>query len=284
MDETKRATIFGLLANIFLCIIKATAAFMTGSVAILSDTINSFLDILSSLATHFSVRLSKREADKKYPFGYKRAEPIAALLIAIVASIVAFEIFKTSIIQLVTGVKHEVFVSIIPVVIMFIAIFVKIIMSNYTRIVGEKNDSPALIASSMDFRNDILASIVALLALIGSSINLYYIDNIASIIVAGFIFYSGYSIGIKNLDYLMGKSPDNDTLFEIKRRTLRMSGVKNISDVKAHYVGNYIHVELTVIVHKHLTLAQGYAIQKDVKRVIEEISHIDKAFVNIEPK
>jgi len=283
MEETKKVTIIGLLTNIFLLIIKIIAALLTGSIAIISDAINSFLDVISSIATHISVKLTKRKADRGYPFGYKRAEPIAALMIAILASILAFEIFRSAIIGLIDVKSAHSPVTIIPVVIMFVAIFTKIVISNYFEKVGKKHDSPALLASSSDFRNDVLCSVVALAGFLGTSLNVYYLDDVAAIIVSGIILYSGYRIGIKNIDYLMGHSPDDITLFEIRKRALSVDGVKKIDEVKAHYVGNYIHVELKIHIDKNMSAFEAHKIITQVGELIEGISHIDKAFVHIEP-
>ena len=166
---------------------------------------------------------------------------------------------------------------------MFVAIIAKIIISNYYQKVGKKFDSPALLASSQDYKNDILCSAVALIGFLGTSVKIYYLDDIAAMIVALIIAYSGYKIGIQNIDYLMGKSPDDATLFEIKRRALNVDGVKKIDEVKAHYVGNYIHVEVRIHIDKDMKAIEAHQISEAVKKSIEEISHIDKAFVHIEP-
>ena len=97
MDETKKASAIGIITNIFLLILKIIASIMTGSIAIISDAINSFFDVFSSIAIFVAVKFSKKEADKGYPFGYKRAEPIVALLIAFLAVILAFQIIKSAI-------------------------------------------------------------------------------------------------------------------------------------------------------------------------------------------
>jgi len=81
----------------------------------------------------------------------------------------------------------------------------------------------------------------------------------------------------------MGKSPDEVTLFEIKRRALGVDGVKRIDEVKAHYVGNYIHVELKIHIDKNMKVSESHIIAEKVRTLIENISHIDKAYVHVHP-
>ena len=284
MEETKKTTVIGLITNIFLFIIKTIAALMTGSIAIISDAINSLLDVISSITIHFAVKLTKKESSARYPFGYKRAEPMAALLIALLAGILAFEIARSAVMGIIEGQGTHSLITPIPIIIMGIAIIVKIVLTKYFYKIGKKNDSPALLASSQDFRNDIFCSIIALLGFLGSGLKFYYIDDIAAIIVAGIIFYTGYQIGIKNIDYLMGKSPDDATLFEIRRRALNIEGVKKVKDVKAHYVGNFIHVEIEIVVDRKIDATAVHKINHDVRLAIEAIYHIDKVFVHMEPE
>ena len=283
MEETKRATILGIIINTVLLVLKIIASVITGNIAIISDTINSFMDVVSSVVTHIAVALSKRKADKGYPLGYRRAEPVAALIIALLAAILSFEILRSAITGIITGVPIHIPVTLIPVVILFAAILAKIIMSSYYGKLGKKYDSPALRASSVDYKSDILSSVIALVGFLGTSLKIYYLDDVAAIIVAIIIFYAGYKTGIQNLDYLMGKSPDDSTLFEIKKRALGVEGVRKIDEVRAHYVGNYAHVELKIQIDKTLSAYDAHQIAEKVRKSIEAISHIDKAYVHLDP-
>ncbi len=283
MKNTKKATIIGLLVNVFLFVIKGFAGLITGSTAIISDAVNSLMDLVASIGTYIAIKIGRKRPDEGHPFGHRRAEPIAALLIAIFAAVLAFEIFKNAIRVLINGESSYIVLSPLAVIILVAAILIKIVIARYFYKVGTKEESPALLASSTDFQNDILCTTIALIGFVGGSYNILYIDDIAAIIIAGFIFYSGCKIGLENLDYLMGKNPDEATLFEIKTTALSVDGVVNIHNVKAHYVGNYIHVELYVDVNKNLLTIESHKIAEKVKKLIEDIHHIDKAFVHIEP-
>src|SRR3970282_1768314 len=89
-----RATVIRLAGNIFLFTIKLIAGLLSGRLAVLSDAINSPLHIAASLAIFISVRVSDKEADEEYPFGHRRGEPIAGLIVAILAAVLGFEIIR----------------------------------------------------------------------------------------------------------------------------------------------------------------------------------------------
>ena len=86
-----------------------------------------------------------------------------------------------------------------------------------------------------------------------------------------------------NIAYLMGQAPEPALMDEIKRAALSEKGVRAIKTVRAHYVGNFIHVEIHVEVDKDLTTLESHAIGEEVERGIESIASIEKAFVHIDP-
>ena len=70
---------------------------------------------------------------------------------------------------------------------------------------------------------------------------------------------------------------------EIKAKACAVAGVLGIHDIRAHYVGNYIHVEIHISLNQHLTLTEAHEIGKNVQRTVENIESIHKAFVHIDP-
>ncbi|MFQ5466145.1 MAG: cation diffusion facilitator family transporter, partial [Thermodesulfobacteriota bacterium] len=87
-----RATLLNIIGNTVLFAIKLAAGILSGSIALISDSINSLNDIASSIATFICVRISGKQADEGHPFGHSRAEPIAGLIIAVLAGILGFEV------------------------------------------------------------------------------------------------------------------------------------------------------------------------------------------------
>ena len=237
--------------------------------------------MVSSVIIFFAVKTSSKQADEGHPFGHHQAEPIAGLIVAIFAGILGFEILHTSIFKLMETHEHK--IGIYAIAVLLVSIGVKIIMSSYFKNVSRKINSPALLASSIDSRNDVYISTTALAGVICGLYGYPKMDDIAAILIGFWIIYSGYKIGVHNIDYLMGRQPDSSIMEEIKKKACAVGGVIGIHDVRAHYVGNYIHVEIHISIDQNLTMLQAHDIGKNVQMGVEAIEGIHKTFVHIDP-
>ncbi len=276
-----KATIILIICNVFLFAIKITAGLTSNSLAIISDAVNSLTDTISSVIIFFAVKTSSKQADEGHPFGHHRAEPIAGLIVAIFAGILGFEILRTSIFKLMETHEHKIGISAIST--LLVSIGIKFIMSIYFKRVSRTINSPALLASAIDSRNDVYISTTALVSVVGGLYGYPKMDDIAATLISFWIIYSGYKIGVQNIDYLMGRQPDSGIMEEIKKKACAVSGVVGIHDVRAHYVGNYIHVEIHVSLDRELTMIQAHDIGKNVQRAVESLNGIHKTFVHIDP-
>ena len=277
----KRAVNLSLLVNIFLFLIKAFAGIISNSIAVISDAINSLTDIVSSTAIMISVKISLKKPDDDHQFGHNAAQPIAVFLIALFTAIVAINLIQASIDRILHPEPHR--INAIIYSILIVTIVVKIILTRYQSKVGRTFRSPGLRASAVDSLNDVLASSLSLIGVIGVQIGLAYIDGIAGILISFFILKSGYEIARENIDYLMGKAADEKIIIEIANRALKISGVKGMNDLRSHYVGNKFHIEIHIEVDKNMSTKKSHDVGKEVQKAIESIQEIQKVFVHIDP-
>jgi cation diffusion facilitator family transporter len=245
--------------------------------ALLSDALNSFLDVFSYSAIHISVSLQEKEADRNHPFGHRRAEPIAGFIIAIFAAILGATIIKDAFLGIFE--EHEVIREFTAICVMIFCIVSKVVIAIFYKISAEKHRSPALEASFVDSRNDAFASLVALLGMLVGR----YWDHIAGLLIGGWIIYSGWALGYENLHYLMGHVPTDDIVKSIEKESSQVFGVKGINDVRAHYVGDVVHVELHIEVDERLSIKEAHDIGITVRNRIEALPMIQKAFIHIDP-
>lgn len=275
-------TFLGLAVNSLLCALKLTVGLWTSSLALISDGVNSLTDAVSSLAIMIAVHASHKEADEGHPFGHRRAEPIASLILAIFAGIAGFEILKAGIGRLYTPADVQI-AGVLPFAVLGFSMLVKSGMTLLFYRVGHRMHSPAILAGAADSQIDILISAAAMGAVAAAYLGLQIIDPIVALLISGFIFRTGYKVGKENIDYLMGRSPGEEALEEILSLVQSIPGVEAVDDLKAHYVGHYIHVAVEILVSREMSISESHDLEESVERALEELSWIDKAFVHVNP-
>ncbi|HVO74343.1 MAG TPA: cation diffusion facilitator family transporter [Ignavibacteriaceae bacterium] len=281
MQVLKRAATFSIFINILLFIFKGIVGIISNSIAVITDAVNSLTDIAASAAIMFSVSVSLKKPDKEHQFGHRAAQPIAVFLIALFTGVVGFEVTKEAVGRII---KPGVVSISAPVYIVLAAsIIIKLVMTRYQSRIGKNFDSPGLRASAVDSLNDVWASSLSLIGVLGVQFGLIYLDGAAGIAIAIFIFHSGYKIAKENIDYLMGKSAGENLTLEIANQTMKIKGIKGFNHLRTYYMGDKIHVEIHVEVDKDLSTDKSHDIGNDVKAVIEKIEGIQKAFVHIDP-
>lgn len=280
-DKLKRATNIALLINIFLFVIKSVVGYLSNSIAVISEALNSLTDILSSAGIKYAVKLSGEKPDSGHQFGHSAAQPIAAFILAVFAFVVGINIIEESIKRLIEPQAIDTIREVYIVLIITIA--TKIILNRYQVRIGKVFHSPAVRAASVDSRNDILASSIALVGVIGAAYNLRFFDSIAGILVAMFIFKSGWEVAKENLNYLMGHSADKKFDENLRKITMGIEGVKGINDIRSLYVGDKFHIEIHVEVDKNIATSISHDIGKRVKFALEKVEEVQNVFVHVDP-
>src|SRR5688500_11032956 len=106
LKALKRVTVVALVANIVLFGLKLWGFALSNSIALLSDALNSLLDIASTGAVLISVQVARNMPDREHPFGHARAEPIAGFVIAVVACVLGVEVLQESVVKFVFPHAH----------------------------------------------------------------------------------------------------------------------------------------------------------------------------------
>lgn len=281
MKKSVKITVVGMALNTFLFGIKLSGGVVSGSLALYSDSFNSLTDIIASVAIFIAVRIGTTGADEDHPFGHHRAEPIAGLIVAILAAILGFEVLRNAFESIFA--PRELVINWYIFAIVFVSIMLKIFLTILFRLEAKKNKSPALFASSIDHRNDILVSCSVLIGSILVRLGYPLFDSSVAFIIGSFIVYSGFKIGIENVNFLMGKTPDQETIDRLKSLALSVDGVLDLNEVKAHYLGNFIQIEIHIEVDRRHTTQRSHSIATEVRNRLQEEEIVDFAFVHVDP-
>ena len=272
-----------IISSAILLLVKITIAVMSNSIAVFSDALQTIIDVFVAVSIFYLMRLSIKKPDSNHPYGHSRAEPLGALIIAIIATVVGIEIIHSSIMRLISPERLDVTGFLIGVYIA--TIVVKMLMYLFSRHFNTTIKSQAIKAITIDHRNDLMVAFAILLSMIAVKLGDFSVlDSALGIIVGLFIIYSGWTIGKDNIRFLMGESPSDLLLSRIIEAAKSVKNVKGVHDVKAHYIGLVLNVEVHIELDKSLTLLKSHAIGKDVEKAVDEIEGVNKAFIHIDPR
>jgi cation diffusion facilitator family transporter len=282
LSVAMRATLVGMGANILLLAVKAAASGLSDSLTIFSETLNSLADTVSAVVILVCVRWAWKSPDATHPFGHRRAEPIAGLLVAIFTGILGFEVCRSAIMSLLASRTPE-RIGAFPIAALWFTAVLKTGLAAYFQHWARRLHSPAFRATAADCRNDVLIALQGLAGIVIAKYELPVVDAVSALVVGAYILYTGHRIGLENIDYLMGRAPDAHLLGCIRQAAAGVPSVQEVDEVRGHYVGTFIHVELTVRVEGSLSTTMSHDVSEAVRAAVESDPAVDRAFVHIEP-
>lgn len=250
MDKSKAGYTEGvvsIIVNSVLFALKLWAGIVSGSIALVADAWHTLSDSLSSVIVVAAVKLSSKKPDKEHPFGHGRWEQIAALFIAFMLGIIAYDFLKDSI-QLFRSRESASFGT-LAIVVTIISIIVKEALAQYAFYIGRATGNVSVKADGWHHRTDALSSVVVLVGILFAG-SFWWIDSVLGIIIAIMLFYATYEIARESINKLLGEVPDTNLVESIKETINRESGI----ELHPHHfhIHNYVgHQELTF----HIRLA-----------------------------
>ena len=272
-----------LAANLVLVLAKGGVWWLTGSLAVGSEAVNSLTDTVYSLIVLTGLYLTTRPPDFEHPHGHERIEPFVSLFVALGVFVAGGAVLWNAVTAVLDG-TYGAEAGAAGVVVLAGSAAVKFGLYRYCRLMGEEHNSPAVVATGLDSRNDILTASAALVGVVGASVGAPILDPIAAGLVSIGIFYTGYEIVRDNVSYLVGAAPPEELRWEIVERALKHPRVRGAHDVIAHYVGPEVDVSLHVEVEGHMSLFEAHDIESEVVDSIREMPEIDDVFVHVDPK
>ena len=202
--SVKKASIFGIVGNIFLLIIKGIIGFITNSQAMIADSVNSAGDIFSSFMTFIGNKIASKPSDDSHNLGHGKAEYIFSMLISLSMIIIAIKLLFSSIDSLINPGNYN--FSWMLIVVCIITIFTKLLLYIYTYSLSKKFNNLLIEANAKDHRNDCIVTTFNLIAALLSLKNIMWFDGAVGIGISIWICITGVKIFIESFNVLMDKS------------------------------------------------------------------------------
>lgn len=229
------AGVLGIFLNIILAAVKVFIGFISGSLSVSADGLNNLSDASSSVITLIGFRLSAKPDDYEHPYGHARIEYLTGLILSVIIIFVGFSLGKSSIDKLISPQTLE--ISIFTIFVMVLSIPVKIFSAVLNYSIGKKIASNTLIATAVDSRNDVIATVAVVVGMILSYKYQINVDGFIGLVVSLFIVWSGIGLCKETASPLIGERPDPVLVDEIAKIILSHEDVIGIHDLMVHNYG-----------------------------------------------
>ena len=278
----KKASICGIIGNIFLFVIKITIGIISKSMSIIADSINSFGDIFASILTFIGNKISSVPKDNDHNFGHGKAEYIFSMLISISMMIISVKLFYDSLISIISS--NKLIFSWKLIIICVLTIITKIILYIYTRYIYKKTNNLLIKSNMLDHRNDIFITLFTILAIMLTKINVFFVDGLVGIGISIWIFITAIKLFKESYDVLMDISLDNENKRKIMNVIESHDEIKRVGSFYSIPIGYKYIVVITIYVNGNLKTKKSHdiadKIEKEIKENVDIIEHI---IVHIEP-
>ena len=280
--DIKRASIFGIIGNIFLLIIKAIVGFITSSQAMIADSVNSAGDILSSVMTYVGNRIASIPSDDDHNLGHGKAEYIYSMLISVAMLVTALIILKDSIMVIVNNDKYN--FSIWLVIVCLITIITKIGLFIYTYKLSKKYNNLLIKANSKDHIADCFVTGANLISCLMTLIGIYIFDGIVGIAISLWMLFTYTKIFIESYHVLMDKAMDEETKNQVYEIVKEHKEIIKTNHFNSTPVGYKYQISLTIFVDGNLSTFESHEIANKLeKEIIKRVDSIYLAVIHVNP-
>jgi len=272
------------VANALLSAAKIAFGAMSGSLAVLSDGIDSATDVAISIAIIFTARIIRRPPSQKYVYGYEKAESIAVKILSLIIFYAGARMLVSSAQRIFLEQGRDL-PDLSAVYVTLASIVGKACLALYHFRQGRRINSPLLLANAKNMRNDVLLSLSVLCGLFFTfRLRMPVLDAITGLAVSLLIIRSSVSIFLDANVALMDGVKDTSVYRKIFEAVDRVPGARNPHRVRSRLVGNGYMIDLDIEADGNISLRQAHAlaeaVEQSIKRSVENVYDI---VVHVEP-
>lgn len=279
---TKKVSILGILANLFLFVIKIVGGLIFQSQSMIADSFNSIGDVFASLMTFIGNKIASNRDDENHNFGHGKAEYIFSMFISISILVISIKLLYDTIFSLIKG--NKVMFSFNLLIICLVTILIKLSLYFYLKKIYEKEKNILIKSNMIDHRNDIILTSGVLIAIICSKFNIYFVDSIVGILISIWFMLTGIKLFKDSYDVLMDVSLDQDTKDQIIKILHTNKFIKKIDDIHSVAVGYKYIVVLTISVDGNLNTFKSHDVANKIENdIVKSFDNIKEVFVHIHP-
>jgi cobalt-zinc-cadmium efflux system protein len=274
-----RNLVLSILLNVVITLAQFIGGLVSGSLALLSDALHNFSDVLSLIISYIAHKLSRRRASITHTFGYKRAELVAAYVNAFTLVFIAFFLIYEAITRIVAP---EVIVAEIVIWLAILGIFV----NGFSVLLLKKDAANNINIKSayVHLFSDMLGSVAVLISgLLVHFYQLYWIDSIMTVGIGIYLIIVGGDLLLKSTKMLMLFTPESIDIKEIVKEVHQINGVGKLHHIHVWNLNEEeLHLEAHLDCAQNITMSEFNALLFQIEEVLYEKFGINH--VNIQPE
>nr|WP_288933858.1 cation diffusion facilitator family transporter [uncultured Allomuricauda sp.] len=278
-DLKGRNLLISIFLNIGITLAQIIGGLLSGSLALLSDALHNFSDVISLVISYGARRLGKKKASSHKTFGYKRAEILAAFINAATLMVVAIILMKEAVERLMDPKEIE---SNLVIWLALIAI-----AGNGFSVLLLKKDADHnmnMKSAYLHLLTDMMASVAVLIGgILMKYFQIYWVDAILTLIISIYLIYMGYDLLKESTKVLMLFTPKSVVIQDIVESVCTIDQIKNVHHVHIWQLNEEeVHMEAHIDFKKDIRLSEFDEILEKIEEHVYHKHGINH--VNIQPE
>ena len=266
--------------NVAVATAKIAVGMLTGLLSLTASGFESLLDSANNVFGYVAVRLSAQHPDREHPYGHRKFETFAAMLVAILIFLAGSQIFISAVRRLQGGYAPQVNAWAYGAIIGSLIVSTLVVAVEYH--FGKVYQSEFLRADSGHTLSDSLSGVLVLAAILLVARGWLWADLVAAIIVVVIILVVGYRLMRQAFGVLTDTAQLNPG--DVASACLRVEGIKGVHKVRSRGTSDSIKVDLHVQVDRNMTIERAHLLAHQAKREIrKDFPTVDDVVVHIEP-
>ncbi|SDZ25876.1 cation diffusion facilitator family transporter [Amycolatopsis xylanica] len=276
-----RTLVWSFAALFATALIQLALVLVTGSVALLGDTIHNFADALTALPLGIAFLLGRRAATRRFTYGLGRAEDLAGVVVVLIIAASAVLAGYEAVLRLLDPRPVEyLWVVAIAGLTGFVG---NELVARYSIKVGREIGSAALVADGLHARTDGFTSLAVVLGALGVALGFPAADPLIGLAITAAILVVLRDAAKEVFRRLMD-AVDPSTVSLAEQTADAVPGVHGIRDLRMRWIGHSLHAELAIAVDAHLTVGQAHDLAHDVEHaLLHAVPRLTSAVIHTEP-
>ena len=279
MDKIQKLAIGSIFVGTVVFVLKYAAYYITGSIALYSDALESIINVVTAVAAFMAVRLSATPADANHPYGHHKVEYFSAVLEGVLIIVAALAILREAYFGLLTPVVIDA-----PARGLAVNALASVINAAWSWLLireGRRLRSPALVADGRHLLTDVVTSVGVIVGLLLVPLTGWsWLDPALAALVALNILWSGWGLIKESIGGLMDEALPETTLVRVREIiAINAEGALEAHDLRTRHAGRMTFIDFHLVVPGSMSVTDAHDICDRLERALK--AHIEDALITI---